>query len=237
MTFDIKNVKEDYSIYNYQTDCRNKIEEILSKNKTPILVGGTGLYIKSALYDYKLDYDNNINTYEELTTEELYNKLISIDKEIEGKIDRYNRRRLVNAINYYEKNNSSIINNRTTKLLYDTIFIGLTTDRDNLYNIINKRVDKMKEEGLLEEVSTFWKQNIYTKPLTGGIGYKELYDYFNNKLSLDEAIELIKRNSRRYAKKQYTFFNHQMPIKWFNTNYDNFNSTINEVCAYIDKIK
>lgn len=235
--FDIKDVKDEYSIYNYQIDCRNKIEEIFSKNKTPILVGGTGLYIKSALYDYKLDYDNNINTYEELTTEELYNKLISIDKEIEGNIDRFNRRRLVNAINYYEKNNTSIINNKTTKLLYDTIFIGLTTDRDNLYDIINKRVDKMKEEGLIEEVSNFWEKNIYTKPLTGGIGYKELYDYFNNKCSLDEAIELIKRNSRRYAKKQYTFFNHQIPVKWFNTNYENFNSTINEVCAYIDKIK
>lgn len=235
--FDIKNIDEEYSIYNYQIDCRNKIEEIFSKNKTPILVGGTGLYIKSALYDYKLDYDNNINTYEELTTEELYNKLISIDKEIQGKIDKFNRRRLVNAINYYEKNNTSIINNKTTKLLYDTIFIGLTTDRDNLYNIINKRVDKMKEEGLIEEVSKFHQQNIYTKPLTGGIGYKELYDYFNNKCSLDEAIELIKRNSRRYAKKQYTFFNHQIPVKWFNTNYDNFNSTITEVCAYINKIK
>ena len=235
--FDIKNIDEEYSIYNYQIDCRNKIEEIFSKNKTPILVGGTGLYIKSALYDYKLDYDNNINTYEELTTEELYNKLISTDKEIQGKIDKFNRRRLVNAINYYEKNNTSIINNKTTKLLYDTIFIGLTTDRDNLYNIINKRVDKMKEEGLIEEVSKFHQQNIYTKPLTGGIGYKELYDYFNNKCSLDEAIELIKRNSRRYAKKQYTFFNHQIPVKWFNTNYDNFNSTITEVCAYINKIK
>lgn len=234
--FDIKSVTEEYSIYNYQIDCRKKIEEIFSKNKTPILVGGTGLYIKSALYDYKLDYSNSINSYEELTTDELYNKLISIDKNIEGKIDKNNRRRLINAINYYEKNNTSIINNKTDKLLYDTIFIGLSTDRSNLYEIINKRVDTMIKEGLINEVSKFHKQNIYTKPLTGGIGYKELYDYFNNKVTKEEAIELIKRNSRRYAKKQYTFFNHQIPIKWFNTNYDDFNSTINDVCNYIKKL-
>ena len=234
--FDIKNVDEEYSIFNYQHDCRQIIDKILSQNKTPILVGGTGLYIKSALYDYKLDYNSNTNDYENLTTEELYNKLISIDKEIIDKIDKNNRRRLINAINYYEKNKTSIINNKTDKLLYDTIFIGLTTDRSNLYEIINKRVDVMIKEGLIEEVAKFHKQNIYTKPLIGGIGYKELYDYFNNKTTKEEAIELIKRNSRRYAKKQYTFFNHQIPVKWFNTDYNNFNNTVDDVCKYIEKL-
>ena len=236
--FDIRNVDEEYSIYNYQKDCRDTIKAIQSRNKTPILVGGTGLYIKSALYDYKLDYNNNnINNYDNLTTEELYNKLISIDKEIIGKIDKDNRRRLINAINYFERNNSSIINNKTNELLYDTIFIGLTTDRDNLYNIINTRVDTMIQEGLIEEVSKFHKQNICTKPLMGGIGYKELYEYFDNKISLEDAIDNIKKNSRRYAKKQYTFFNHQIPINWFNTNYNNFNNTIEEVVKFIDNKK
>jgi len=234
--FDIKNVFEEYSIFNYQTDCRTKIEDIISRNKTPILVGGTGLYIKSALYDYKLDYNNSNNDYENLTNEELYNKLISMDKEIIGKIDKNNRRRLINAINYYERNNKSIINNKTDKLLYDTIFIGLTTERENLYSIINKRVDKMIDEGLIKEVSKFHENKIYTKPLTGGIGYKELYDYFNDKITKEEAIELIKRNSRKYAKRQYTFFNHQIPVKWFNTDYNNFNNTVEDVCEYIEKI-
>ena len=235
--FDIKKVTEEYSIYNYQKDCRLLIEEILKKEKTPILVGGTGLYIKSALYDYKLDYHNNISNYDYLPTEELYQKLISIDKEIEGHIDKNNKRRLINAINYYENNHTSIIHNKTNKLLYDVIFIGLTTPRVNLYNIINNRVDKMIQEGLIEEVSTFHKEKIYTKPLTGGIGYKELYEYLDNKVSLEVAIDNIKRNSRRYAKKQYTFFNHQLPIKWFETDYDNFSNTIKEICKYIDNIK
>ena len=146
-----------------------------------------------------------------------------------------NRKRVINAINYYKNTGSSIIDNKTDKLLYDSIFIGLTTDRENLYNIINKRVDKMVDAGLIEEVKTFFDKNIYTKPLTGGIGYKELYQYFEGKCSLEEALDLIKRNSRRYAKRQYTFFNHQIPVVWFNTDYNNFNNTINEVSSYIDK--
>lgn len=235
--FDIKNVFEEYSIYDYQKDCRDIIDQIKKRNKTPIIVGGTGLYIKSALYDYKLEYSNNKNNYDTLTTEELYNKLILIDKEIDGKIDKFNRRRLINAINYYNINHTSIINNKTNKLLYDVVFIGLTTNRDNLYSIINKRVDKMIDNGLIKEVNNFYERNIHTKPLTGGIGYKELYDYFDNKLSLEEAIEKIKRNSRKYAKRQYTFFNHQIPVTWFNTDYNNFNNTVNSVCDYINTLK
>ena len=93
----------------------------------------------------------------------------------------------------------------------------------------------MINEGLSEEVESFYKKNIYTKPLTGGIGYKELYKYFEGNCTKEESIELIKRNSRRYAKRQYTFFNHQLPIIWFNTDYNNFNNTIKSVTNYIDK--
>lgn len=236
--FDIKNVDEEYSIYNYQTDCRQKIKDILSRNKTPILVGGTGLYIKSALYDYKLEEKQATkNTYEDKTTEELYQKLIELDKKAINKIDKNNRRRVINALDYIKENNKSITDNITDKLLYDAIFIGLTTNRDNLYNIINNRVDIMVKNGLIEEVKYFYDKNIYTKPLTGGIGYKELYKYFNEEISLEEALDLIKRNSRRYAKRQYTFFNHQLPVKWFNTDYNNFNNTIKEVSNYLDNNK
>lgn len=235
--FDIKGVYEEYSIYNYQTDCREKIKEVLSRGKTPILVGGTGLYIKSALYDYKLEEKTNIieENYDNLTNEDLYQELVKLDNKASLKININNRKRVINAINYYKNTGSSITENKTDKLLYDALFIGLTTDRENLYNIINKRVDKMVNNGLIEEVKSFFDKNIYTKPLTGGIGYKELYQYFEGKCSLDEALDLIKRNSRRYAKRQYTFFNHQLPVVWFNTDYNNFNNTINEVATYIDK--
>lgn len=236
--FDIKEIDEEYSIYQYQKDCRKKIVEIQERQNTPILVGGTGLYIKSALYDYHLTEKNSTNsTYEHLTNEELYQKLIQLDKNIIDKIDRNNRRRLINALNYFETNHQSISENKTNTLLYDAIFIGLTTNRENLYQIINNRVDKMIEKGLIEEIKPFYQKKIQSKPLSAGIGYKELYPYLDGLETLKQAIDKIKQNSRRYAKRQYTFFNHQLPVKWFETNYTNFESTINNICAYLNKFK
>ena len=229
--FDIKEVEEEYSIYNYQKDCRKVIDDILRRGKTPILVGGTGLYIKAALYDYKLSEEKTNNTYDNLKTEEIYKELLKLDKDIN--IDKNNRRRLIRALNYYKENNTSISNNKTNKLLYDTIFIGLTTDRKILYKKINQRVDNMIEEGLLEEVKYYYDKNIKTKPLINGIGYKELYSCFDNLCTKEEAIEKIKQNSRHYAKRQYTFFNHQLNVVWFETDYNNFNNTIEKVSSYI----
>ena len=229
--FDIKEVDEEYTIYHYQQDARKIIEDIQKRGKTPILVGGTGLYIKSALYDYKLSKEKESEMYEDLTTEELYNNLLKVDKDII--IDKNNRRRLIRALNYYKENNESINNNKTNKLLYNTIFIGLTTDRKELYNRINKRVDTMMKNGLLEEVKSFYDKGIKTKPLLNGIGYKELYKYLDGNYTYEEAIEKIKQNSRHYAKRQYTFFNHQLPIVWFETDFTNFNNTIEKVSNYI----
>ena len=231
--FDIKEVDEEYTIYHYQKDCRKLIKEVKGRGKTPILVGGTGLYIKAALYDYKLTEEKETNTYDNLTDEELYNKLLEVDKDIV--IDKNNRRRLIRALNYYKENNKSINTNTTNKLLYDAIFIGLTTDRRILYDKINNRVDIMIKDGLLNEVKAFYDKNIRTKPLLNAIGYREIYSYFDGNISLEEAINKIKQNSRHYAKRQYTFFNNKLPLTWFDTDYNNFNNTYNEVCRYIDK--
>lgn len=230
--FDIKEVDEEYTIYHYQKDCRKLIKEVQGRGKTPILVGGTGLYIKAALYDYKLTEEKETNTYDNLTNEELYNKLLEVDKDIV--IDKNNRRRLIRAINYYKENNKSINTNTTNKLLYDAIFIGLTTDRRILYDKINNRVDIMIKEGLLNEVKAFYDKNVRTKPLLNAIGYREIYSYFDGNISLEEAINKIKQNSRHYAKRQYTFFNHQLPIVWFETDYSNFNNTIEQIISYIE---
>ena len=229
---DIVDVNQDYTIYHYQSDAREKIREIQNRGKTVIMVGGTGLYLKAALYDYHLEKEVNNSQYDDKTVEQLYQELIELDSEVV--IDKHNKRRVIRALNYIKANNKSINANKTDKLLYDTIFIGLTTDREILYNRINERVEKMINEGLIQEVRKFYDDSIYDKPLINGIGYKELYQYFNNEISLEEAIDKIKKNSRHYAKRQYTFFNNQIPVVWFNVSFNDFNKTIEKVSNYID---
>ena len=229
---DIKDAGESYSVKEFQALGRELIDDISERGKLPIVAGGTGLYIKAALYDYKLSEEKSTNTYDNLTNEELYEELKKLDKDII--IDKDNRRRLIRAINYYKENNESINKNKTNKLLYNVIFIGLTTDREVLYDKINKRVDEMMSQGLLEEVKSFYDKGIKSKPLLNAIGYRELYNYLDGNCTKEEAIEKIKQNSRHYAKRQYTFFNHQLPIVWFETDYNNFNNTIEKVASYID---
>ena len=231
--FDIKDITEDYTVYDYQKDCRNKIDELLKNNKTPILVGGTGLYIKSALYNYEFDEMNIKNDYSEYTNDELYNKLLSIDKNTT--IHKNNRKRIEHALDYYESTGKVLGSIKSDKLLYDTLFIGLTTDRDTLYKRINDRVDKMVDNGLLVEAKKIYDTNIRTKAVLTPIGYKELFPYFEKEKSLDECLDMIKQNSRRYAKRQFTWFNNQMSVNWFNVDFNNFNNTIDEVVNYIKK--
>ena len=230
---DIKDITDNYTVYDYQRDAREKINEILKKNKTPILVGGTGLYVKAALYDYKFEEESKNENFENVDTKVLYDKLMEVDPESD--IHPNNRKRIIRALNYYLSNGKKLSSKeKSDKILYDTIFIGLSTDRSVLYDKINKRVDKMLENGLLEEAYKVYKSDIRTKAVMTPIGYKELFLYFENKMSLDECIEKIKQKSRNYAKRQYTWFNHQMNIKWFNVNYDNFDKTIDEVYKYIE---
>ena len=230
--FDIKNIDEDYTVYDYQKDCRKVIDDILKRGKTPIMVGGTGLYIKAALYDYKFEKEKNDNQFVELSNEEIYNKLKKIDKDIDIHIN--NRQRLVRALNYCLNNHKKISEKKKTdKLLYDTFFIGLTTDRNLLYEKINNRVNEMVKEGLLDEAKKIFESNIRTKAVMTPIGYKELFPYFEGKQSLEECLEIMKRNSRKYAKRQYTWFNNQMDVTWFNVDFNNFDKTVLEVYNYL----
>lgn len=233
---DIKGIDEDYTVYDYQLDAREAIEAIIKLGKTPIMVGGTGLYIKAALYDYDFNTDANKNEFEELSDDELFNLLKEVDPNTE--IHKNNRKRVVNAYNYYlntQKPYSS--KEKTEELLYDVSFIGLKTDRETLYNKINKRVDSMLSAGLLDEAKKIYDMGIKSKAVMTPIGYKEIFDYFDNKLSLNEAIDLIKQRSRKYAKRQFTWFNNQMNVNWFDVNYDDFDITINEVLKFINGLK
>ena len=230
---DIKNIDEDYTVYDYQQDCRKKIEEILSKNKTPIIVGGTGLYINAVLYDYKFEQEKNDSSYEEFNNDELYQQLISIDPNTN--IHKNNRKRIIRALNYYQNNNKPMSEKETNNnLLYDAFIVGLTTDREKLYDRINKRVDIMIENGLEKEAKKIYNTGIRSKAVMTPIGYKELFAYFDSIISREEAIELIKKRSRNYAKRQYTWFNNKLNVKWFDVNFDNLNKTIDDVEKYIE---
>lgn len=230
--FDVKKMNDDYTVYDYQKDVRKLIDDIKSRGKIPILVGGTGLYIKAALYDYEFDEEELIvSDYSKYSTDELYSMLLKIDSET--KIHKNNRKRIERTLDVY--NSKGKLDKKTNKdiLLYDSVFIGLTTSRELLYDRINLRVDKMLDAGLLEEAKWLYDTNVRTKAVMTPIGYKELFEYFDGNITKDEAIELIKKNSRRYAKRQYTWFNNQMNVNWFNVDFDNFNNTIDEVYNYI----
>ena len=223
--FDIKEPTEMYTVYDYQKDLRNIIDN--NKDKNIIIVGGTGLYIKAGLYNYVFETENDINnTYDNLTNEELYNLVLIKDPNTFIHIN--NRKRMIRFLNKKETVKDK------DKLLYNVKFIGLTTSREILYDRINKRVDDMIKNGLIEEVKSLYDKNIRSKAIMTGIGYKELYDYFDGNISLEDAINLIKQRSRHYAKRQYTWFNNQMDIKWFDVDFDDFNNTINEVINYIE---
>lgn len=217
---DIKEPTDNYSVKQFQDLGRECIEKIHNENKLPIIVGGTGLYIKALLYDYEFfDEDEQDNQYEELSNEQLYEELKKKDPKALEKIHINNRKRLVRALNIFEKHNkgiSEIKDNQEHKPIYDCLIIGLTTSRDNLYNRIDQRIDKMIEDGLVDEIKGLLDKGInFDNQCMQGIGYKEFRKYFDGSKSLEECIEQVKTNSHHFAKRQYTFFNNQMDIKWY----------------------
>ncbi len=228
---DICDIDDNYTVYEYQRNVRRKIDDISKRGKRIIIVGGTGLYIKAALYDYKFVEGTNNNDYKDLSNEELVEKIKSYNVEDIPHVN--NRQRLVRLLNKLENGEESVT--EKSKLLYPCKVIGLTTDREYLYERINNRVDQMIKSGLLEEVNGLKKHYLTSRVLNSGIGYKEFYDYFYNNVSLNDVIQKIKLDSRRYAKRQYTFFNHQFDTKWFDVNFEDFSRTVDAVYEYIEK--
>ena len=227
---DIKDVREEYSVFDYQKDVRKLIEEISSRGKRIIIVGGTGLYIKAALYNYEFTSGTTTNQYEELSNNDIEEEIKKYTTD-EITIHENNRKRLVRLLNKYQNNEP--VTNKKDQLLYPCKVIGLTTERSKLYDRINNRVDQMINNGLLDEIISLKEKYPTSRILNSGIGYKEFYDYLYNSKPLDEVIAEIKQDSRRYAKRQYTFFKHQFNTTWFDVNFNDFNQTIEEVYNYI----
>ena len=224
---DIVDVCNNYTIYDYQKDARVAIEQIKEKGKNIIVVGGTGLYIKSLLYDYKF-HEEEINRYDDLTNDQIISKIKEYGK---FDIDYSNRRRIVRLLSKLENN---IPLSEKADIIYPSIIIGLTTDRNTLYKVINNRVDNMLKNGLLDEINNLKDRYKDSRVLNSAIGYKEFNDYFNDN-NIENTVEKIKHNSRKYAKRQFTYFKNQFKTKWFDVSYDNFNKTIDKIYEYIKK--
>ena len=216
---DIVDPKGSYSVRQFQQLTRECIDQIGSEGKLPIIVGGTGLYIKAALYDYVFyEEEEEDEQFEDLSNQELYDLLKEKDPAALEKIHINNRKRLVRALNIYNKHHTGISQIKARqqhKPLYDCLIIGLTADRDELYRRIDNRVDQMISDGLVNEIESLLKQGVtFDDRCMQGIGYKEWKEYFVGEKTAEECIEQIKINSRHFAKRQYTFFRNQLDVKW-----------------------
>ncbi|WP_147532228.1 tRNA (adenosine(37)-N6)-dimethylallyltransferase MiaA [Bacillus marasmi] len=243
---DIKNPDQDFSAAEFQELLRKKINEISARNRLPIIVGGTGLYIQSAIYDYHFseapsDPEFRSSLEQRAETEgnqALHDELMKVDPASASEIHPNNVRRVIRALEIHHCTGKTKVEthaNQSPELIYDTALIGLTMDRDQLYERINYRVDLMLEEGLLDEVKTLHQQGLRECQSIQAIGYKELYLYLDGQISLSEGIELLKQNSRRYAKRQLTWFRNKMQVKWYDMGEEvSFEKKINEISAYIE---
>lgn len=222
-----------FSVAEYQKLVRDKIEEINDLGKIPIICGGTGFYIQAALGDYDFTSSERSKEFEEkyknYSDSKLHKLLLEIDPLSAAKYPKENRNRVLRAIEIYETTSElPSLKNKGSNLLYDALIISLTMERDILYERINHRVDLMIEEGLVDEVKSLYKKNINSQAVKA-IGYKEIYRYLNKEISLEKAIEEIKKNTRRFAKRQFTWFRNKMDVVWVDVDLDNFDNTVREV--------
>ena len=229
---DIKDPKESYSACDFQREAR----KILDQNDFTLICGGTGLYIQSALFNYEfnapardLDYGKK---YENLSNQELYDLLLKKDPNIDReKLHPNNRKRVLRALEVKEELDLSIHSfNHKNEAFYDYFIVYLSLDREVLYERINKRVDMMVSDGLIDEVKALYDDGIYPH----AIGYQELVPYFDHDITLESAIEEIKKNTRHLAKRQETWFRHQMDSHFYTVDLDNIENTINQIIKDVD---
>lgn len=226
---DLKEPDEPFSVADFQKYVQTYIEEIAANNKLPIIVGGSGLYIQATLYNYSFSEQKKdqaiVATLEKEIAKDgitpLYNRLKEIDPEQAAKIHPNNHRRVIRALEINEitgKPMSEFQVEQYKESPYNVIFIGLEMDRALLYDRINERIDLMIKQGLEAEVKTLYERGFTDCQSMKAIGYKEFIPYFKGEQTFDRTIELLKRNSRRYAKRQYTWFKNKLNIKWYSIN-------------------
>ena len=215
---DIITPDQDFSVKEYQDAFRKTVDEIIAKGKDVVVCGGTGLYIKASLYDYSFEeFEDDTSDLEELPNEELYSMLVNLDSKSALSIHPNNRKRVIRAISIARRGTeikSKSIDNQEHKLIYDDVkLLMLDPDREELYENINERVERMFEKGLIEETESLLGFYELSRTAKQAIGYKEVIAFLNGEIDLDACKELIKKRTRNYAKRQWTFFNNQFEAK------------------------
>ncbi len=243
---DIKDPTESFSVAEFQQLVKPLITEVNDKGKLPLIVGGTGLYVNSVIYDYHfpdvptdLEYRQTLEVFVETHGPvALHEKLKDIDPISYDLIHPNNYRRVIRALEVFHVTKRTIHDyqkDQPQESEYDLVVIGLTMERQLLYDRINKRVDIMVEDGLIEEARKLFDNGVKNCQSVQAIGYKEIYQYIEGQLTLEEAVELLKRNSRRYAKRQLTWFRNKMDIDWFEITETNFNEKKQEIQKFIEE--
>jgi tRNA dimethylallyltransferase len=225
----------------YSQVARKVISQILKRDNIPLVVGGSGLYIKAlidGLYDLEIRDERIRQSLRQRMMNEgidkLFNELKRIDEKLAKKIAKNDKQRILRGLEVYLKTGkklSSLHESRTKPAEFESLIFGLTANREYLYKRINDRVDKMIEEGFLSEVANLKMKGFsFNLNSFNTVGYTEVIEYFNEKISYDEMIQTIKKNSRRYAKRQLTWFNKDKRIKWLQIDED---TDLNEIVKSI----
>lgn len=219
-----KSIFEDYSVGDFEREAIPFLDNYFGKKKIAVMVGGSGLYVDAVVKgldnfpEVPSEIREQLNTeLNEEGIEILQNELRKIDPDYFGKVDLQNPHRLIRALEIYRatgKPYSSFLNKEIANRNFESLFIGLTAERETIYARINHRVDKMVDEGLIAEAKALWPHK--EKNALQTVGYRELFDYFDGNISLEEAISEIKKNTRRFAKRQNTWFKKNEAIHWFN---------------------
>ena len=242
---DIIKPNQRYSVADYKKDAKNAIKTILNQNKMPIIVGGTGLYVDSLIYeiDYQeIKFDENYRKHleervEKEGLEKLYNEAKQIDEIAIQKISKTDKKRILRILEIYKatgKNKTKQqIESRKKEVEYDYKVYAISWDRQVLYERINKRVDIMIKQGLIEEVKNILEKYDEFPTAMQGLGYKEVVQYLNNELSKEEMTEKIKQETRRYAKRQLTWFRKNKQTIWLDAK-ENIQNNINIILEGIN---
>ena len=242
---DVVSPNERFSVAEYKKQAERAIEEILTKGKVPIVIGGTGLYADSLIYgiEYQeIDYDENYRKSLEIQAQTddglkmLYNQAKRIDEEAIKKISENDKKRIIRVLEIYHQTGKTKTEleaeSRKNEVKYDYKVFAINMDRQVLYDRINRRVDIMIENGLIQEVENLLKKYKQFPTAMQGLGYKEVVQYYNKELTKEEMIDKIKQETRRYAKRQLTWFRKNKETIWLDGqlgNENNINIILEEI--------